>query len=182
MESKKAMEDKYFLIGGRLSPYKRVDLVIEVFKILGKKLKIFGDGVDLPRLKKIAGNSNNIEFLGRTDDKTIAKLYSHCQAFLNPQEEDFGITVVEAMASGRPVVAYKKGGATETITEGVNGTFFSQQTVPDLIKAIKNFDSRQYNPEKIRQSAEKFSQERFKNEIKNFIKEEYRKFKNLESR
>lgn len=178
MESKKAMEDKYFLIGGRLAPYKRVDIVIKAFKKLDLPLKIFGDGVDLSRLKKIAGNSNNIEFLGRVDDKTMAKLYSHCQAFINPQEEDFGITVIEAMASGRPVIAFNKGGATETIIEGVNGTFFSEQTAPALIKAIKDFSNHHYNPQKIRQSAEKFSKERFKNEIKNFIEEEYRKFKN----
>ena len=98
----------YYLIGGRLAPYKRVDIVIDAFIRSGKKLKVFGDGVDLERLKKIAENHSNIEFLGRVDEDMKAGLYKNCIAFINPQEEDFGITVVEAMASGRPVIAYRK--------------------------------------------------------------------------
>ncbi|MDD5032243.1 MAG: glycosyltransferase, partial [Patescibacteria group bacterium] len=121
-------QEDYFLIGGRLAPYKRVDIAVEAFKKMGKRLKIFGDGVDLRRLKEIAGGSKNIEFLGRVDDKAKAELYSHCQAFLNPQEEDFGITVIEAMACGRPVIAFRKGGATETVIEGKTGVFCDEQT------------------------------------------------------
>ncbi len=165
----------YFLIGGRLAPYKRVDMVIEACNKLNKKLKIFGDGVDLPRLKEIAGDNENIEFLGRVDDKTRAELYSKCQAFLNPQEEDFGITVIESMASGRPVIAYRKGGAAETVIENVTGKFFNKQTVEDLVEVLRNFNSRSFDPKIIRQHAEKFSTERFKKEIKNFIEEEYDK-------
>jgi len=165
----------YFLIGGRLAPYKRVDLAVEVFKELGLKLKVFGDGVDLPRLKKISASSNNIEFLGRVDDKTKAELYSKCLAFLNPQEEDFGITAIEAMASGRPVIAYKKGGAAETVIDNVTGKFFVKQTKEALAEAVKDFNSHKFDPKAIRQHAEKFSVERFKNEIKQFIKEEYDK-------
>ncbi|MFH1522584.1 MAG: glycosyltransferase, partial [Patescibacteria group bacterium] len=115
LEGKKASADKYFLIGGRLAPYKRIDMVIEAFKKLDYNLKVFGDGVDLNRLRQIAGDAKNIQFLGRVDEKTKFELYSKCLAFLNPQEEDFGITVVEAMASGRPIIAFKKGGATETV-------------------------------------------------------------------
>jgi len=170
--------DDYFLIGGRLSPYKRVDLVIEAFKSSGKKLKIFGEGVDLSRLKKIAGDQPNIEFLGRVNDQEKSELYSHCQAFLNPQEEDFGITMIEAFASGRPVIAFRKGGATETIIEGVTGVFFDEQTADSLITAIKNFHKDKFNPRLIRQHAEKYSVERFKNEIKKFIEEEWKKFNN----
>jgi len=176
--SAKTAEDKYFLIGGRLAPYKRIDLAIEACNKLNKKLKIFGGGVDLPRLEKIAGSNKNIEFLGRVDDKTKAELYSKFQAFLNPQEEDFGITVIEAMASGRPVIAYRKGGAAETVIENVTGKFFNKQTVEDLADVLRNFDARQFNPKIIREHAEKFSTERFKNEIKNFIKEECEKFRN----
>ncbi len=170
--------DDYFLIGGRLAPYKRVDIVIEAFKELGWKLKIFGDGVDLPRLKKIAGGSANIEFLGRLSDEEIAGLYRHCQAFINPQEEDFGITVIEAMASGRPVIAYAEGGATETVIEGVTGAFFHEQTAQALLRTIKSFDARRYSPQRIRSHAEKFSNERFARDIKHFIEEEYNKYAN----
>lgn len=167
----------YFLIGGRLAPYKRVDIVIEAFKKIDKKLKIFGDGVDLVRLKKIANNSKNIEFLGRVDDEQKADLYSKCLAFINPQEEDFGITVVEAMASGRPVLAFNKGGATETIIENETGKFFNEQTAAAIVEAVSNFNLNKFNPEKIRLHSLKFSAERFADEILIFIREEYEKFK-----
>lgn len=170
--------EDYFLIGGRLAPYKRVDIVIEAFKKIGKKLKVFGGGIDLNRLKKIAGGAPNIEFLGRVDDKTMAELYRKCQAFINPQEEDFGITVIEAMASGRPVIAYRKGGATETVIEGVTGIFFDKQTADELALAVSKFNGNQFEPNKIRAHAEKFRIERFKREMREFIEEEWRKFKN----
>ena len=172
-----SIEDKYFLIGGRLAPYKRVDLAIEAFVKTGKKLKIFGDGVDLPRLKNIAGKHRNIEFLGRVDDKEKDELYSRCQAFINPQEEDFGITVIEAMASGRPVIAYNKGGAAETVIDNKTGILFNEQTADCLAEAVNNFDSSKFNPWEIRRHAERFSTENFKREIEKFINEEYKAFK-----
>ncbi len=173
----KGGEGGYFLIGGRLAPYKRVDMVIEAFKKLDKKLKIFGDGVDMERLKKIAGDDKNIEFLGRVSDEEMADLYRKCQAFINPQEEDFGITVVEAMASGRPVIAFRKGGAVETIIEGKTGIFFNKQTPESLVEAVSKFDSNNFNPNEIRARAEQYGVERFKEEIKEFIDNEYEKFK-----
>jgi glycosyltransferase involved in cell wall biosynthesis len=170
-------QDNYFLIGGRLAPYKRVDIVVEAFKKMGKKLKIFGDGVDLERLKKIAGDDKNIEFLGRVDDNTMAELYRKCQAFINPQEEDFGITPIEAMASGRPVIALKKGGATETVIEGKTGIFFDNQTPEAIIDAVNKFNSNNFNPNEIREHAKQYSTERFKREIKEYIESEWTKFK-----
>ncbi|MDD5071604.1 MAG: glycosyltransferase [Patescibacteria group bacterium] len=169
-------QDDYFLIGGRLAPYKRVDIVVEAFKNSGKNLKIFGDGVDLERLKGIAAGRKNIEFLGRVDDKTKADLYSRCQAFLNPQEEDFGITVIEAMASGRPVIAFRKGGAAETVVEGKTGIFFDEQTPEAVAEAVENFGKNRWQPDEIRSQAERFSVEKFKKEMKGFIEEEYKKF------
>ncbi len=169
--------EDYFLIGCRLAPYKRVDLVIKAFKVLGSdfKLKIFGDGVDLKRLKKIAKGADNIEFLGRVDDETKAQLFSRCQAFINPQEEDFGISKVEAMASGRPVIAYRKGGALETVIEGKTGIFFDKQEVSDLVEAIKDFSSGKYswNSQDIRAWSENFSLEVFTDKIKNFVRKVY---------
>lgn len=167
----------YFLIGGRLAPYKRVDLVVEAFKKTGKKLKIFGDGIDLMRLKCLAQGYENIEFLGRVDEAAKAELYSHCLAFIYPQEEDFGITAVEAMAAGRPVIAYRRGGTLETVKEGVTGIFFNEQTVEYLVGAINSFSSAKFNPQTIKQHAEQFSMAKFKKGISEFINREYEKFK-----
>lgn len=168
---------EYFLIGGRLAPYKRVDIVVEAFLKLGLPLKIFGDGVDLKRLQTLAGGSPNIEFLGRVDEKKKAELYRRCKAFINPQEEDFGITVVEAMAAGRPVIAYNKGGATETVIDKKTGLFFNEQTVSSLMTAVKEFSNINFSTSEIRAHAEKFSLERFKQEISEFVDNEYKKFK-----
>lgn len=166
-----AQSEKYFLAGCRLAPYKRIDIVIEAFNKLGGdyKLKIFGDGVDLKRLKNIAGDNKNIEFLGRVTEEEKARLYQGAEAFINPQEEDFGITAVESMASGRPVIAYRKGGATETIIEGKTGAFFDIQTAEELEQAIRNFRAAAYAPKEIRAHAEQFSVENFKNQMNEFI-------------
>jgi len=167
----KSAEEEYFLAGCRLAPYKRIDLVVEAFKQLGQeyKLKIFGDGVDLKRLKKISAGAGNIEFLGRVSEEEKIKLFSNALAFINPQEEDFGITAVESMAAGRPVIAYRKGGATETILEGKTGIFFDEQTPAALAEAIKNFRAADFDPVEIRQQAEKFSVENFKNRLRELI-------------
>ncbi len=166
------VQDDYFLAGSRLVPYKRIDIVVKAFKQLDKKLKIFGDGLDLDRLKTIAGNSPNIEFLGRVSDEKRADLYAKCQAYINPQKEDFGITIVEAMASGRPVIALGQGGAVETVIAGKTGEFFEQETTESMLTAIQKFDVSRYNPEEIRQHAMQFSKENFKRNIKKFIQEE----------
>lgn len=169
--------EDFFLIGGRLSPYKRVDIVIEAFKRLDLKLKVFGDGVDRARLEEIADGAKNIEFLGRVDDDEKAELYSKCQAFFNPQEEDFGITVVEAMASGRPVIAYNKGGARETVIEGETGLFFDIQDANSVVNAVNRFKNYKFDSQKIKNHAQQFSENNFKLRIKDFIENEYRKFK-----
>lgn len=171
--STQAKEEKYFLIGCRLVPYKRVDIVVEAFKKLGNdyKLKVFGDGLDLDRLKEIVGEATNIEFLGRVSDDEKAVLYSRAQAFINPQEEDFGITPVESMASGRPVLAYNKGGVTETVIEGETGLFFNEQTAEAIAGVVKKFKSEDFDSNNIRAHAEKFSVSRFQEEITKFIQD-----------
>jgi glycosyltransferase involved in cell wall biosynthesis len=163
--------EKYFLAGCRLAPYKRIDLVVEAFKQLGGeyKLKIFGDGVDMGRLKKIAARATNIEFLGWVNETAKAALFSRAQAFINPQEEDFGITAVESMAAGRPVIAYRKGGATETVVAGKTGIFFDEASAAALAAAVKNFRSADFNPGEIRRYAEQFSADNFKKKISDFI-------------
>lgn len=168
----------YFLAGARLSPYKRFDIVIQAFLKTNLKLKIFGSGVDENRLREIASDSPNIEFLGRVSDEEKAKLYSEARAFINPQDEDFGITAVEAMAAGRPVIAYRRGGATETVLEGETGEFFDYQTSDSLAEVLTKFDYKKYNSQKIREHALGFSVERFKKEIKDFVDEKIIQFKN----
>ncbi len=155
----------YFLIGGRLAKYKKVDIVVEAFKDLGLPLKVFGSGVDLPRLREIAQGAPHIQFLERVSEEEKIKLFENCKAFLNPQEEDFGITVVEAMAAGRPVIAYKKGGATETVEDGVSGIFFDEQTPAAIKEAVTRFNSITFNQNEIRAKAEAYSVENFKAKI-----------------
>lgn len=167
----------YFLIGGRVVAYKRFDLVVEAFKELGWPVKIFGDGVDLGRLKKMAAGASNIEFLGRVDEVKKVELYQNCRAFLNPQEEDFGITVVEAMACGRPVIAYAKGGALETVIDGQTGVFFQQQTAKSLIAALQRFDQLTFSPTTIRQQAEQFSRLNFEQRFKDFVNQSLADFR-----
>ncbi|PLX28068.1 glycosyltransferase family 4 protein [Candidatus Parcubacteria bacterium] len=159
----------YFLAGCRLVPYKRIDIIIEAFRGSDKKLKIFGDGLGQDDLKAMAKDCDNIEFLGRVSDDERNKLFSECQAYINPQKEDFGITIVEAMASGRPVIALGQGGATETVIPGETGELFENETVEDLKKVIQDFDTSKYNPEKIREHALKFSKDNFKKQIREFV-------------
>ncbi len=157
----------YFLAGGRLVAYKRFDLVIQAFNRLHLPLKIFGTGPELSRLKAMA--RPNIEFVGKVTDEERATLYEHCLAYINPQEEDFGITAVEAMAAGRPVIAYAAGGALETVIEGETGTFFRDQDFASLITAVLHFKPEHYSPEKIREHALQFSTAEFKRKIGEYV-------------
>jgi glycosyltransferase involved in cell wall biosynthesis len=157
----------YFLAGGRLVSYKRFDLVIQAFNRMGLPLKIFGDGPLLGPLRRSA--KPNIEFVGRVDDDAKAELYRGALAYLNPQEEDFGITAVEAMASGRPVIAFRRGGATETVVEGVTGAFFDEQAWEDLAAAVIRFDASRYDPGRIRAHALQYDAGEFKRRIAELV-------------
>ena len=162
--------DEYFLTGGRLTPYKRFDVTIQTFNKLSLPLIIFGEGPDEARLRRLAGSS--VKFLGDISDEKKVKLFARCRAFIHPQEEDFGITKIEAMASGRPVIAYRAGGAVETVTPGETGILFTEQTWESLADAVLRFiytDEFNFDPQKIKQFAERFGVERFKREIVNYI-------------
>ncbi|MFA5029557.1 MAG: glycosyltransferase [Patescibacteria group bacterium] len=160
---------KYFLAGGRLVPYKKIDLAVKAFSRLGIPLKIFGVGPEERRLKRLA-NKGNIEFLGKVSETEKKELFANCLAYLNPQEEDFGITAVEAMASGRPVIAFRAGGATETVREGETGEFFEEQIWEELADKIIRFRPETYNSERIRERAKKFDVEIFKEKILQLVK------------
>lgn len=162
----------YFLIVGRLVPYKRFDLAIEAFSRLPEeKLFVVGDG---PERKKLEAKcrklgAGNINFFGNVPDPELMGYYACCKALLYPQEEDFGIIPVEAMASGRPVIAYRRGGVLETVIEGETGLFFNEQNTESLIEAVKNFDEGRFDSERIRRHAEKFDKKIFKDKILGFI-------------
>lgn len=161
----------YYLIVSRLRPYKRVDIAVEAFNALELPLKVIGTGEEYKKLKKIA--NKNIEFLGFVKDEERNRLLSRCKAFIHPQEEDFGIAAVEAMAAGRPVIAYKKGGALETVRAGATGEFFEDQTPWSLVDTVREFDASKYEPEEVRQSVLSFDTEVFKQKIKNFVENSF---------
>jgi len=164
----------YYLMVGRFLPYKRFDIVIEAFNKLNLPLKIIGKGPEMRKLKR--SSQNNIEFLGYLSDAEMSKYYSKCKAFIFPTEEDFGITSLEAMASGRPVIAFRGGGVLETVVENKTGLFFDRQTSQSVIDAVKKFRADKFVPKEIRGHVLEFGKEIFKKKIKNFIEEEYNEF------
>jgi len=163
--------DEYYLVVGRLIAYKRVDLAIGACNRLNAPLVIIGDGEERRRLTRMAGPT--IRFLGRQPDSVLAQYYAGCRALLFPGEEDAGIVPLEAQASGRPVIAYGKGGALETVVEGETGTFFYEQTVEALADAMQSLDAEAFNPRHIRQHALRFDREVFKERVRRFVREKY---------
>jgi len=153
-------QGNHYLYAGRLVNYKKCDIVIKAFNELGLPLHIVGFGPDEMKLRKTA--KGNIKFLGRVSDADLLREYQTAQALIFPAEEDFGIVPIEAMACGTPVIAFNKGGATETIIENETGLFFDQQTPESIMEAIKKFQHLKFDANKIRRQAEKFSVDLFK--------------------
>ncbi len=159
--------EDWYLAGGRLIPYKRTGLAVEAFGKLGLPLKIFGSGRDEAALAAQA--TPNIELLGRVDEQQRQELFARCRAFLCPGAEDFGITPLEAMAAGRPVIAYAAGGALETVVDGVTGRFFHQQSAAALAAAVAASRCDSYDARAIRRHAESFGREVFLSRMRAFI-------------
>jgi glycosyltransferase involved in cell wall biosynthesis len=155
--------EDYFLIVSELVAYKRVDSAIESFKRTGRRLKIAGDGPELGRLRSMASGSN-IEFLGRVSDSGLRDLYARCRAFLLPGEEDFGMTPVEALASGKAVIALGRGGALETVPS-FGGVFYSEPA--DLTDAIARFETIEpgIRPAELQAWTQRFSEAEFVRKI-----------------
>lgn len=166
---KQASQGDYYLIVSRLIPYKRIDLAIQACNRLGKRLIVAGRGSEEKMLTKMAGPT--IEFVPYPSDSEVEKLFLNCKAFLFPAFEDFGITPVEAMSAGKPVICYGKGGAIESVVDGKTGLYFGKQTTDSLVKAIEKFEKMEFNPEYIRQHARTFSEARFIDQIGGLIEE-----------
>ena len=165
-------EDFYF-IATRLVPYKRVQLAVEACNFLKRRLIVAGEGSEMDHLKQIAGPT--IELRGRVAFDELRQLYSRCRAFLYPQFEDFGITALEAQASGRPVIAYRKGGVLDTVVEGKTGIFFDDQNSKSLIHAIKEFERNEsvFLPQICRLNAEKFTPTAFRAHWRQYLGDRY---------
>ena len=160
-------QDDYYLIVSRLVPYKRVDLAVQAFTRLGRRLVIIGDGRDRARLEALAGPT--VEFWGRRPDPEVRRAMARCQAFVFPGLEDFGLTPVEVQASGRPVIAYAGGGALDTVIPGLTGALFSPQTADALADVVAAFDPSAYDPALCRRNAERFDTPVFRCKLARFI-------------
>ena len=159
--------EDYYLVLSRLMPYKRIDLAIEACKRTNRRLIIIGDGPDRARLEKMA--DDRIEFLGRQPDKIVNYYAARCRALLFPGEEDFGMAPLEANAAGRPVIAYRAGGAVETVVDGKTGVFFDQPNALALSEAIEQFESMHWSQILLRRHAEKFDQNVFAFRVLQFL-------------
>lgn len=166
----------FYLLLGQLVQYKRADLAVEAFTASGRKLVVVGEGDQEERLRKIAGPT--IQFKGRVPFAEVKSLMSQCRALVFPGVEDFGIVPLEAMASGRPVIAYGEGGALETVVQGKTGLFFDKPTVSSLNAALREFEENPhfFDAQEIRAHAEKFDKKRFCLQMDKYVSEKLQKF------
>ena len=171
-------KDDYYITASRMVPYKRIDLIVEAFSHMpDKKLVVIGDGSEMSKIKNKA--TSNIEILGYQSNSVMQEYMKKAKSFVFAAEEDFGITPVEAQACGTPVIAYGKGGALETVKEGLTGIFFNKQSCTSVIDAVNTFEKIQdkFSPKDCRSHAERFSADRFQKEIKEYIYNKYDAFK-----
>jgi glycosyltransferase involved in cell wall biosynthesis len=162
-------EQDYYLVLGRIVPYKKVDLAVGACATLGRPVKVVGEGRGLEAARAAAGP--DAEFLGYLPDEDVAELLSGARALLFPGEEDFGIVPVEAQAAGVPVIAYREGGVQDTVLEGETGVFHAEQTVTSVASAILQFESMQFDEYRIRANARRFGSARFRAEMTDVLLE-----------
>lgn len=166
-----------FVISGRQTPYKRFDLAVIACTKLGLPLTVIGNGPDNKRLRKLAGKS--VTFLGKVSDEVLEEEFASAHALIFPGLDDFGITAVEALASGTPVVAFKAGGALDYIRPHVTGEFFEREQPGALARVLKTFDGKAYSSAAIRAYAQRFSKETFQKTMRDFIVAAYKEHKNV---
>lgn len=162
--------EDFYLVVSRLVAYKRVDLAVEAANRLGLRLIVVGRGPEQKRLRSLAGST--VEFRGAASDAEVAELYRRCRAVLFPGLEDFGIVPVEAQAAGRPVVAFGRGGALDSVIDGVTGVLFPEQTADGLADAIRQLERAPVDPAACRANAERFGAEQFRHRIRTAIERE----------
>lgn len=160
-----------YVLWGRHVPYKRFDLAIQAANKLNAKLTIAGTGPDTERLKSLAGPT--VKFVGRISDDELVKLAQSSKAFLFPNEEDFGISAVEALAAGTPVIAYKKGGALDIVQDGETGVFFEEQTIESLVAAMKRFETLEFLPATLHRKAKRFDKGLFATKMQKIISDHF---------
>lgn len=172
-------KEDFYVTASRMVPYKKIDLIVEAFASMpDKKLVVIGDGPDFEKVKSKA--KGNVELLGYQSFEVLKDYMQRAKGFVFAAEEDFGITPVEAQACGTPVIAYGKGGATETVLdlghEKPTGLFFKEQTVESIVKAVDEFERNydQFSTSNCRENSIRFSPERFKEELKNMVEERYK--------
>ncbi len=172
-ENCKLKTENFFLIVSRLFKHKNIDIAVEAFNKLEWPLVVIGDGPEMNHLRRLANGNTDIVFLGYQTDEAIRNYYAKCLAFIMPQEEDFGITPIEAMSYGKPMLALRRGGALEYMQEGINGEFFedpTEEVLADGARRLKEgIDAGKYNPETIKKTAERFSADRFKKSIERLV-------------
>ena len=171
-----AKPEDFYLVVSRLVYAKRIDIAVEAFANTDRRLVVIGQGERLPHLKKIA--TPNIEFLGYQSDEVIRDHYSRCRGLVFPGEEDFGLTLVEAQACGRPVVAYAAGGSLETVIDGKTGVFFHEQDATALREALERFEEIEFDSARIRANAERFDSDVFSNRISAFVEAKHNEYEN----
>jgi glycosyltransferase involved in cell wall biosynthesis len=162
-----AEQEDYYIVLARLVPYKRIDLAVEACTLLNRKLLVIGDGPDRARLMANAGPT--ISFLGRLSDAQVEHYAARCRALIFPGEEDFGMAPLEVAAAGRPTIAYRAGGAVETIVDGVTGVFFDRQDAEDLALAITRFERAEWSAASLRRHAERFGIDVFQGRLRGFL-------------
>lgn len=156
-----------FVIAGRHTPYKKIDLAVTACTQMGLPLTVIGEGPDTNRIKRLAGPT--ITFTGKLSEAEIAKEFASADAFIFPGIDDFGITPVEAMATGTPVIAFRSGGALDYVIPGKTGQFFDEQTTESLIKTLRDFDAHEYSSRDISKYALKFSRSKFRSDLREYI-------------
>ena len=172
-----ARED-FYLTASRLVPYKRIDLIVEAFnRMPDRRLIVLGDGPELRRIKARAGR--NVTLLGHQPAEVLRQHMRRAKAFVFAAEEDFGIVTVEAQACGTPVIAFGRGGSTETVIDGVTGVFFRQQTADAIVRSVQDFESdeTEWDAALIRSHAERFGVERFRSEFHAFVEARWNEFR-----
>lgn len=167
MPDAKINEKNYFLVVSRLVDYKRIDLAVKACTKLKLPLVVIGEGSEYEKLDALSGET--IIFKGKVSDEELISYYKNCRALIFPGEEDFGITMVEVQLAGKPVVAYKAGGALEIVSDGTTGVFFQRQTVKSLCDVLLNFKDSRYNGKDCRANGRRFSDKRFKQGLESFL-------------